>query len=116
MPRDRTAASRPTCLLIFHLVDCVLLGRLVVVPFTTKYERVASAFQRFSHFFPAPSAAPACPKDEAALTIPDMDWTRFRELFPVTGRWAFLDHAAVAPLSAPARDALRDWADDVAAD
>jgi selenocysteine lyase/cysteine desulfurase len=42
-----------------------------------------------------------------------MDPTRFREHFPVTGRWAFMDHAAVAPLSAPARAALLEWADDV---
>jgi selenocysteine lyase/cysteine desulfurase len=39
-----------------------------------------------------------------------MDWTALRSSFPVTRQWAFLDHAAVAPLSAPARDALLDWA------
>jgi selenocysteine lyase/cysteine desulfurase len=39
-----------------------------------------------------------------------MDWTALRTAFPVTRRWAFLDHAAVAPLSAPARDALMEWA------
>jgi selenocysteine lyase/cysteine desulfurase len=42
-----------------------------------------------------------------------MHWTAFRELFPVTRQWAFLDHAAVAPLTAPARAALVEWADDV---
>jgi selenocysteine lyase/cysteine desulfurase len=42
-----------------------------------------------------------------------MDPTRFRDHFPVTRRWAFLDHAAVAPLSGPARDALVEWADDL---
>ena len=47
-------------------------------------------------------------------TIPRMDWSRFRDEFPVTRQWAFLDHAAVAPLSAPARAALRQWADDMA--
>jgi cysteine desulfurase / selenocysteine lyase len=35
--------------------------------------------------------------------------------FPVTRRWAFLDHAAVAPLTEPARLALVEWAQDIAA-
>jgi selenocysteine lyase/cysteine desulfurase len=43
-----------------------------------------------------------------------MDLMRFREQFPVTRHWAFLDHAAVAPLSGPARAALVEWADDLA--
>jgi selenocysteine lyase/cysteine desulfurase len=43
-----------------------------------------------------------------------MDWTTLRSEFPVTSRWAFFDHAAVAPLPAAARDALKAWADDVA--
>jgi cysteine desulfurase / selenocysteine lyase len=33
--------------------------------------------------------------------------------FPVAERWAFLDHAAVAPLSLPAVKALRDYADNL---
>ncbi|HID22564.1 MAG TPA: aminotransferase class V-fold PLP-dependent enzyme [Planctomycetaceae bacterium] len=33
---------------------------------------------------------------------------------PTVRRWAYLDHAAVAPLSAPARDALQEWCEDVA--
>jgi selenocysteine lyase/cysteine desulfurase len=44
-----------------------------------------------------------------------MDWTAFRSLFPVTRSWAFLGHAAVAPLPRPAADAIREWADDAAA-
>jgi selenocysteine lyase/cysteine desulfurase len=44
-----------------------------------------------------------------------MDWTALRDEMPVTRRWAFLDHAAVAPLTAGAALALRDWADDMAA-
>src|SRR4051812_27072774 len=44
-----------------------------------------------------------------------MDWSLFRSRFPVTARWAFLDHAAVAPLPAPAVEALRTYADDLAA-
>src|SRR5947209_18581629 len=42
-----------------------------------------------------------------------MDWMRFRSHFPVTARWAYFDHAAVAPLSGPARQALAEWADDL---
>jgi cysteine desulfurase/selenocysteine lyase len=41
----------------------------------------------------------------------DMDWQVLRAEFPVTHHWTFLDHAAVAPLSARARQALLDWAD-----
>src|SRR5690242_9414302 len=39
-----------------------------------------------------------------------MDWTDLRTAFPVTRQWSFLHHAAVAPRSAPARDALVEWA------
>jgi selenocysteine lyase/cysteine desulfurase len=42
-----------------------------------------------------------------------MNWTDFRASFPVTRSWVFLDHAAVAPLSAPARAAMLEWADDL---
>jgi cysteine desulfurase / selenocysteine lyase len=42
-----------------------------------------------------------------------MDWAAFRSEFPVTRRWAFFDHAAVAPLSARAQKALAEWAADV---
>jgi len=44
-----------------------------------------------------------------------MDWTALRDEFPVTRRWAFLDHAAVAAPSERARRALVEWADDLAA-
>jgi selenocysteine lyase/cysteine desulfurase len=43
-----------------------------------------------------------------------MDWTSLREQFPVTRRWAFFDHAAVAPLSGPAQRAVVEWAADMA--
>jgi cysteine desulfurase / selenocysteine lyase len=36
------------------------------------------------------------------------------EQFPVKRRWAFLDHAAVAPLSGPAQQAIVAWAADMA--
>ena len=42
------------------------------------------------------------------------DWPTLRSQFPVTDHWAFLDHAAVAPLSGPAQAALREYADDTA--
>src|SRR4051812_21994838 len=43
-----------------------------------------------------------------------MDWNAIRAEFPVTQRWAFLDHAAVAPLSERARRGLVEWAGDMA--
>jgi cysteine desulfurase / selenocysteine lyase len=42
-----------------------------------------------------------------------MDWTSLREQFPVTRRWAYFDHAAVAPLSGPAQRAVVEWAADM---
>src|SRR5258708_1636222 len=53
------------------------------------------------------------PAPRPGRTIPAMDPIRFRDQFPVTRRWAFMDHAAVAPLSAPAQSAVLEWADDV---
>lgn len=44
-----------------------------------------------------------------------MDWSALRSEFPVTRRWAYLDHAAVAPISGRAQRAIQAWADDVAA-
>jgi selenocysteine lyase/cysteine desulfurase len=43
-----------------------------------------------------------------------MDWPALREEFPVTRRWAFFDHAAVAPLTGRAQQALSQWAADLA--
>ncbi|MBC7820606.1 MAG: aminotransferase class V-fold PLP-dependent enzyme [Planctomycetaceae bacterium] len=40
-------------------------------------------------------------------------WHEFRKQMPVAVRWAYFDHAAVAPLSLPATRALADWADEV---
>ena len=42
------------------------------------------------------------------------DWPAFRAEFPVTTRWAFFDHAAVAPLSGPAVRALHEYAASLA--
>jgi cysteine desulfurase/selenocysteine lyase len=35
-----------------------------------------------------------------------------REAMPVAENWAYFDHAAVAPISGPAADALRQWLDE----
>jgi selenocysteine lyase/cysteine desulfurase len=43
-----------------------------------------------------------------------MDHHDFRRLMPAAEHWAYLDHAAVAPITARARDALAEWAEDVA--
>jgi selenocysteine lyase/cysteine desulfurase len=43
-----------------------------------------------------------------------MDWHAFRSHFPVTSRWAFLDHAAVAAPSDVCTAAQKAWADDKA--
>ena len=34
---------------------------------------------------------------------------RFRERMPITRKWAYFDHAAVAPLPQPAREAISQW-------
>ncbi len=36
----------------------------------------------------------------------------FRGEMPIANRWAYFDHAAVAPISGPARVAIEQWADD----
>ncbi len=42
-----------------------------------------------------------------------MDWDGLREReFPVTERWAYFDHAAVAPLPRRSGEAIRAWVDD----
>src|SRR5262245_11102127 len=42
-----------------------------------------------------------------------MDWSALRDEFPVTRRWAFFDHAAVAPLTARAQRAMHEWIADL---
>jgi cysteine desulfurase/selenocysteine lyase len=42
-----------------------------------------------------------------------MDWQALRVEFPVTRRWAFFDHAAVAPLTVRAQRAMQEWAADL---
>ncbi len=41
-----------------------------------------------------------------------VNWGAFRAKMPAAERWAYLDHAAVGPISGPARDALADWMED----
>ncbi len=43
-----------------------------------------------------------------------MDWNGLRDEMPVTRRWAFFDHAAVAPLTLRAQRALQEYAADLA--
>ena len=48
--------------------------------------------------------------------LEQVPWDNFRLQMPVTRNWAYLDHAAVAPISGPAQAAVIDWARDAAAD
>lgn len=48
---------------------------------------------------------------EPTRSLP-VDWSVFRRQMPVAAEWAYFDHAAVAPLSGPAREALVQWALD----
>jgi cysteine desulfurase/selenocysteine lyase len=43
-----------------------------------------------------------------------MDWQSLRNEFPVTRRWAFMDHAAVAPITGRAQLAFAEYAADLA--
>jgi len=42
-----------------------------------------------------------------------MEWAEFRAQFPIAERWAFFDHAAVAPIPLTAAAALREYADEI---
>jgi selenocysteine lyase/cysteine desulfurase len=44
-----------------------------------------------------------------------MNWAELRDEFPVTARWAFLDHAAVSPLPRRTAQALAEYAADMSA-
>jgi cysteine desulfurase / selenocysteine lyase len=46
--------------------------------------------------------------------MPEATWSAFRQQMPVTDRWAYLDHAAVAPLPRPAAEAMQRWAQEAA--
>ena len=53
--------------------------------------------------------------DVQTLPVEKTDWGVFRKEMPVTEQWAYLDHAAVAPLSGPAYWAVAHWNADAAA-
>lgn len=44
----------------------------------------------------------------------DGRWEQFRRLMPCAEEWSYFDHAAVAPLSLPAKSALTNWAKEFA--
>jgi len=44
------------------------------------------------------------------------NWEFFRRQMPVAAKWAYFDHAAVAPLTLPARAALAAWNEQAAAE
>lgn len=44
----------------------------------------------------------------------DYEGAALRAAMPVTARWAYFDHAAVAPLPAPTQQTIVDWARDAA--
>ena len=46
----------------------------------------------------------------------DQMWADFRRQMPIARKWAYLDHAAVAPLSGPAQQALVRWSEQAACD
>ena len=43
-------------------------------------------------------------------TLAEQPWDEFRRQMPVAKNWAYFDHAAVAPLPEPVRNAVVDWA------
>ncbi len=47
-----------------------------------------------------------------SLTTPEPLWRRYREEFPVTQQLIYLNHAAVAPLSKRAAEAMQNYASD----
>jgi selenocysteine lyase/cysteine desulfurase len=52
--------------------------------------------------------------DHGAVVDPEADWEPLRRQMPVAQRWAYFDHAAVAPLTGPARRAVVDWSEEAA--
>jgi cysteine desulfurase / selenocysteine lyase len=56
-------------------------------------------------------SASAGPKNNSLQTI---SWENFRRRMPIARRWAYFDHAAVAPLSGDAQKAIAHWNEDAA--
>jgi cysteine desulfurase / selenocysteine lyase len=53
----------------------------------------------------------ANPKNDAAQ---EPSWAHFRARMPVARRWAYFDHASVAPLTGAAQEAIAHWNEDAA--
>lgn len=63
---------------------------------------------------PTPSVGRRCTQWVSPDMLPSMDWVKLRDEMPIARRWAFFDHAAVAPLTGRAQRALSEWAADLA--
>ena len=57
-------------------------------------------------------------RDSSTMEIQPVNttWTQFRDRMPVTKKWAYFDHAAVAPIPQSAHDAIVKWASEIAAE
>jgi cysteine desulfurase / selenocysteine lyase len=45
-----------------------------------------------------------------------LDWNAFRQEMPITKRWAYFDHAAVAPITLRAKQGIEAWAEEAVTD
>ena len=53
---------------------------------------------------------------ETSLPGQVRDWSRFRSQMPVTDKWAYFDHAAVAPIPATAVHRIQQWTSQASCD
>lgn len=51
---------------------------------------------------------------EPAISVSRADWGSFRLDMPITEQWAYFDHASVAPISGPARQAIQRYSNEAA--
>ncbi len=51
-----------------------------------------------------------------SIESPEINWDDLREEMPVAKKWAYFDHAAVAPITLSAHDAMLHWADQALSD
>ena len=56
-----------------------------------------------------PAIKLACDESMSEAKTEADSWEAFRERMPITSRYAYFDHAAVAPLSQTVRQAMQDW-------
>lgn len=71
---------------------------------------VESKIAAGSDFYESHETMAHPPRTSSSLTESEI-WPEFRRQMPICRRWSYLDHAAVAPLSAPAAAAIRGWLD-----